>query len=86
MFPKYSLSIENKKYQFYSKVVKAEEEKGQNTSRLLYRNEYKEILNRLEELKFSNAKKNQKYYRLLRKYEVLEVTVDAVIFKKLIYK
>ena len=86
MFPKYSLSIEKKKYQFYSKVVKAEEEKGQSTSRLLYRNEYKEILNRLEELKFSNAKKNQKYYRLLRKYEVLEVTVDAVIFKKLIYK
>ena len=53
----YSLSMENKKSEFYSKPLKTEEHKGQNTLRFLYGNEYKEIPNRLEEYKSSNVKK-----------------------------
>lgn len=78
--------MENRKTDFYSKLVTAEEKKASNTSSLLYRNEYEQIMNRLDELKRANIKKTQKDYRLLRKYEILEVTVEGITVKKLLKK
>ena len=52
--------MENKKTDFQSKMVEAEEEQASNTSSLLYRNEYKQILNCLDELKRANIKKFRK--------------------------
>ena len=75
--------MENRKTDFYSKLVTAEEKNASNTSSLLYRNEYEQILNRLDEVKRANIKKTRKDYRLLRKYEILEVTVEGITVKKL---
>ena len=75
--------MENRKTDFYSKLVKAEEGKASNASSLLHRNEYEQIMNRLGELKSDNIKKTQKDYRLLRKYEILEVAVEGITVNKL---
>ncbi|XP_063884390.1 KRAB-A domain-containing protein 2-like [Scylla paramamosain] len=75
--------MENRKTDFYSKLIAAEEKKASNTSSLLYRNECEQIMNRLDELKRVNIKKTLKDYRLLRKYEILEVTVEGITVKKL---
>lgn len=37
----------------------------------------------MDELEHTNIKTTQKDYRLLRKYEILEVTVENITFKKL---
>ena len=52
--------MENRKTDFYSKLIAAEEKKASNTSSLLYRNECEQIMNRLDELKRVNIKKTQK--------------------------
>lgn len=48
--------------------------------------EYEEIINRMKELEKSELKKTQKDYRLLRKYDIMEICVDEMTVQKLIKK
>ena len=46
---------------------------------LMEKCEYEEIINRMKELEKSELKKTQKDYRLLRKYDIMEICVDSII-------
>ena len=76
-------TMENMRSVFYIKLTSAAVNKASNTSSLLSRKEYEQILNRLEELKLPDTKKAQKDYRLLRNCEILEVTIENIAVKKL---
>ena len=61
--------------------------KGINTSTVLSREEYDQILNRLQQLeKETDAKKNAKDYRLMKKYEIVKFGVDDTTVSKLAKK
>lgn len=48
--------------------------------------EYEEIINRMKELEKHEVKKTQKDYRLLRKYDIMEITVEGTTVQKLVKK
>ena len=60
--------------------------KAINGSGLMEKCEYEEIINRMKELEKSELKKTQKDYRLLRKYDIMEICVDEMTVQKLIKK
>lgn len=62
------------------------EKKAINGSGLMEKCEYEEIINRMKELEKSELKKTQKDYRLLRKYDIMEICVDEMTVQKLIKK
>ncbi|XP_068236950.1 KRAB-A domain-containing protein 2-like [Palaemon carinicauda] len=65
------------------KLLKSEENKATNSSSLFPREEYDRVISRLNERKQSNPTNTKKDYRLLQKYELLEVTIKGTTVQKL---
>ena len=53
---------------------------------LMEKCEYEEIINRMKELEKFELKKTRKDYKLLRKYNIMEIFVDEMTVQKLIKK
>ncbi|XP_068221351.1 KRAB-A domain-containing protein 2-like [Palaemon carinicauda] len=75
--------MESKKSLFQTKILESEEKKATNSSSLFPREEYERVISRLNELKQSIPTKTKQDYRLLRKYEILEVTIEGTTVQKL---
>ena len=69
------LAMDLIKPKFYSVLSELQEKKSNNASGLMKKCEYEEIVERMKELEKSEVKKTQKDYRLLRKYDILEISV-----------
>ena len=78
-----SFTMESKKSIFQTNLLESEEKKDTNSSSLLLREEYERVISRLNELKQSNPTKTKQDYRLLQKYEILEVTIEGTTVQKL---
>lgn len=57
-----------------------------NASGLMKKREYEEIVNRMKELEKPEVKKTQKDYRLLRKYDIMEISIERTTVQKLVKK
>ncbi|XP_068240285.1 uncharacterized protein [Palaemon carinicauda] len=66
-----------------SEEKESEEKKATNSSSLFPREEYEPVTSRLNKLKQSNPSKAKHDYRLLQKYEILEVTIKGTTVQKL---
>ena len=69
------------KKKFYSVVFEAQKKKSYNASGMLKKSEYELIVNRMKELEKSEVKKTQKDYRLLRKYDIMEISEGTAVQK-----
>ena len=58
-------------------AAQEQEKKSYNASGLLKKCEYEEIVNRMKELEKPEVRKTQKIYRLLRKYDIMEISVEG---------
>ena len=74
------------KEKFDSVLSELQEKKSYNASGLMKKCEYEEIVERMKELEKSEVKKTQKDYRLLRKYDILEISVEETTVQKLVKK
>ncbi|XP_068250814.1 KRAB-A domain-containing protein 2-like [Palaemon carinicauda] len=75
--------MESKKSIFQTKILESEEKKATNSLSLFPREEYEQVISRLNELKQYNPTKTKLDYRLLQKYEILEVTIEGTTVQKL---
>ena len=76
--------MDEMKVNFDSVLSEAQEKKSYNAWGLLKKCEYEEIVNRMKELEKPEVKKTQKNYRLLRKYDIMEISVEGTIVQKLV--
>ena len=75
--------MESKKSVFHTKLLEAEDKKATNCSSLIHREDYERIISRLKELKQANPTKTKQDYRLLQKFELLEVTIEGTTVQQL---
>lgn len=80
----YHPTMDGMKEKFDSELSEAQENKSYNTSGLMKKCEYEEIVNRMKELEKPEVKKTQKDYRLLRKYDIMEISVEGTTVQKLV--
>ena len=78
--------MDGMKVKFDSVLSEAQEKKPNNASGLLKKCEYEEIVNRMKELEKLEVKKTQKDYRLLRKHDIMEISVEGTRVQKLVKK
>ena len=77
--------MEAMRKKFYDNVAEMGISKGINASAVLSREEYNQILNRLQQLEM-DVKKSAKDYRLMKKYEIVKFGVDDAAVSKLAKK
>lgn len=82
----YYPAMDGVKVKFDSVLSEAQEKKSYNASGLMKKCEYEEIVNQMKELEKPEVKKTQKDYRLLRKYDVMEISVEGTTVQKLVKK
>lgn len=75
--------MENKKCALHAKLAEADENKGNNSSSLIPRQEYERIVSHLNELKATATWKTKEDYLLLWKFDILEITFEGTTVQRL---